>query len=170
MTFSYGLINHLKLIEAEWLIYESVNRTTLFQIMVCRLSGTKPLSALMLAFCYWNLRNNFIETSIEFHTLQLNKMCLIIASAKMRPSWLGLNVLTWQSALRHGRILLNNLFWQTSDMQSLPWINDWWYEQHSLPMSFLAPKLYSFNSIYFPERWLLVVVHGRWLCTSAGIV
>ena len=41
----------LKLIEAEWGIYASVNFPSLAQVMACRLSGAKPLSEPMLEYC-----------------------------------------------------------------------------------------------------------------------
>ena len=40
-----------KLIEAEWRIYASVNKQSLFQMMACRLSGAKLLSETMLEWC-----------------------------------------------------------------------------------------------------------------------
>ena len=43
--------NVLKLIEAEWRIYASVNKPSLVQIMACRLDGAKPLSEPMLEYC-----------------------------------------------------------------------------------------------------------------------
>ena len=41
----------LKLIEAEWRIYASVNLPSLVQIMACRLVGAKPLSKPVLENC-----------------------------------------------------------------------------------------------------------------------
>ena len=41
----------LKLIEAEWRIYASVNKSPLVQIIACCLAGTKPLSGPMLEYC-----------------------------------------------------------------------------------------------------------------------
>ena len=55
------------LIEAEWRIYVSVNKTSLVQIMTCRLVGAKPLSQPKLVYCQldpWNLNRN---TKIFIH-------------------------------------------------------------------------------------------------------
>ena len=41
----------LKLIDAEWRIYELVKHTNIGQIMACRLTGAKPLSEPMLEYC-----------------------------------------------------------------------------------------------------------------------
>ena len=43
-----GLAALIQLIEAEWHIYASVNKSSLVQIMACRLTGAKPLSEPML--------------------------------------------------------------------------------------------------------------------------
>ena len=42
---------NIKLIEAGWRIYASVNLPSLVQIMACRLVGAKPLSEPMLGYC-----------------------------------------------------------------------------------------------------------------------
>ena len=41
----------IKIIEAEWRIYASINYPSLVQIMACRLIGAKPLSEPMLEYC-----------------------------------------------------------------------------------------------------------------------
>ena len=44
-------VSFVKLIEADWRIYSSVNRPSLVQIMACRLVGAKPLSEPMMEYC-----------------------------------------------------------------------------------------------------------------------
>ena len=56
----------VKLIEAELLLYVSVDKPSWVQIMACPLDGAKPLSEHMLAYCHldsweqfrWNLNRN----------------------------------------------------------------------------------------------------------------
>ena len=45
---SKHIASHLKLIEAGWRMYASVNEPSLVQIVACNLVGTKPLSEPML--------------------------------------------------------------------------------------------------------------------------
>ena len=47
----YSGVIRLKLIEAEWRIYTSVNLPLLVKIMTCRLIGAKPLSEPLLEYC-----------------------------------------------------------------------------------------------------------------------
>ena len=58
------------LIESEWRIYETVNQSSLVQIMDCRLVFAKPLSEPMVDNVNWNPRNklhwNFSRNSYIF--------------------------------------------------------------------------------------------------------
>ena len=76
----------LKLIEAEWCIFASVNIPILVQIMACRLIGAKPLSQPLLKYCFISNHRNKLQWN---HTFSFKKM-------QFCP---GLNVLSWLSAL-----------------------------------------------------------------------
>ena len=84
----------LKVIEAEWRIYASLN---------CVINGSdNGLSPVRRQALIWinagilfigPLGTNFSEISIEMQTFLFKKMCLNVSSAKWRPFCLGLNVL-----------------------------------------------------------------------------
>ena len=65
-----------------------------FQIMACRLFGTKPLSKPMLGFVNSTFRNNFSEILIVIHIFSFKKMHLKTSSMKWQPFWPGGDELT----------------------------------------------------------------------------
>ena len=69
-------------------------RPSLVQIMACRLLGAKPLSGTMLDYCELDFRTYFSEILIKIQNFSLNNVHLKMSSAKFRPSYLGLNVLS----------------------------------------------------------------------------
>ena len=71
------------------------SRPSLVQIMTCRLFGTKPLSEPMLDFCRLVHRMGTYFSEIWNKTQPFSLMKI---SEKFWPSFLGLNVLTWQNA------------------------------------------------------------------------
>ena len=80
----------LKLIEAEWRIYTSVDSPSLVQIMAWRQAIIWTHAGILLI---GPLATNFNEVLIEIHKFLFSRMYFKVSSGKWRPFCLGLNAL-----------------------------------------------------------------------------